>query len=233
MLLEIKNLSSGYNKIQIIFDVSLGINRQEIVSIVGHNGAGKSTTLKTIFGIIKAFAGNIYFMEEEITSQPPAARIKRGFGFVPQERFIFDKLTVRENLEISTYSMDDKSGLNSRYTSLYHLFPVLSKRLNQTAGTLSGGERRMLSLGGVLLRQPKLAMLDEPSLGLSPVMVKQMMDAIKELNRNLEMTILLVEQNVKQAFKISSRVYVLKTGRIILEESGENLLKRGEWWDLF
>jgi branched-chain amino acid transport system ATP-binding protein len=233
MFLEIRKLKSGYGKTQIIHDVSMVIDKKEIVALIGHNGAGKSTTLKAIFGILKPFGGSILYMDEDITHWTPGTKIRRGFCFIPQDQFIFDKLTVRENLEISTYAMTDKSKLESRFVSVYELFPILKQRSNQRAGTLSGGERRMLSLGAVLLMQPELLMLDEPSLGLSPIMVQHLMAAVAELRHGFEMTIFLVEQNVKQAFKLSNRVYVMKTGQIILEERADKLLERGEWWDLF
>lgn len=233
MFLEIRKLKSGYGKIQIIDDVSMVINKNEIVALIGHNGAGKSTTLKTVFGILKPFGGSILYMDEDVTHWTPGTKIKRGFCFIPQDHFIFDRLTVRENLEISTYGMMGRSSLESKFVSVYELFPILKQRSNQRAGTLSGGERRMLSIGTVLLIQPKLLMLDEPSLGLSPIMVQQLMAAVGKLRDNFEMTIFLVEQNVKQAFKLSNRVYVMKTGHIILEERADKLLERGEWWDLF
>lgn len=233
MLLEIKNLDAGYGRTQIIYGISLSINAGEIVSLIGHNGAGKSTTLKTIYGLLKPYRGSIAYKGQDITYQTPVITVKRGIRFIPQERYIFEELTVKENLDISIFTLEDKVGLEDRFEAVYELFPVLRQRLKQRAGTLSGGERRMLSLGAVLLVQPQLLLLDEPSLGLSPVLVQQVMTVIKEINRTIRMTVLLVEQNVKQALKLSNRVYVMKAGHLILEETGEKLLNRGEWWDLF
>lgn len=233
MLLEVKNLFAGYGRTQIIYDISINVELKEIVALIGHNGAGKSTTLKAIFGILKPSKGKILYMGKDVSNQSPAANIKEGIRFIPQDRYIFDKLSVMDNLEVSTFTIEDKSELEMRYDTVYNLFPILKERLQQRAGTLSGGERRMLSLGSVLLAQPRLLILDEPSLGLSPIMVQNLMNTIGNLSEKLEMSILLVEQNVKQAFELSNRVYVMKTGQIILEEKGEKLLARGEWWDLF
>jgi branched-chain amino acid transport system ATP-binding protein len=233
MLLEVKNLEAGYDKTAILHGVTLDIREREIVGIIGHNGAGKSTTLKTILGLLKPSRGNIVYTNRDITSQPPAANIQRGIYFIPQDQFIFNDLTVRENLEISFFTVRDKSSFESRLGPVYELFPILKDRRNQLGGTLSGGERRILSLGMGLIRQPKLLILDEPSSGLSPVTSQHVMNIIRELNNNFGTSILLVEQNVKAAFKLSDRVYVMKTGRIILEETGEKLLERKEWWDLF
>ncbi|MFH0811874.1 MAG: ABC transporter ATP-binding protein [Pseudomonadota bacterium] len=233
MLLEVKNLEAGYGKTKILHGITLDIREKEIVGLIGHNGAGKSTTLKTIFGLLRPYKGNIAYMNREITFQPPAANIERGIYFIPQDQFIFSDLTVRENLEISFFTVKDKSSFGSRLEAVYELFPILKDRRNQWGGTLSGGERRILSMGMGLLRQPKLLILDEPSSGLSPITLQHVTKIIRELNNNFGTSILLVEQNVKTAFKLSNRVYVMKTGRIILEETGEKLLERKEWWDLF
>lgn len=232
-ILEVNNLDGGYGKTQIIYNVSLAINKGEVVSLIGHNGAGKSTTLKIIFGLLKPYRGKVTYAGQDITGQSPARNVKNGICFIPQERFIFDNLTVRENLDMSSYAIEDKSEIASGLETIYELFPILRQRLEQKAGTLSGGERRMLSLGMALSIQPQLLILDEPSLGLAPTLVSHVVSAITKVNRSLGVTVFLVEQNVKQAFKISNRVYVMKTGHIILEETGQKLLERSEWWDLF
>lgn len=233
MLLEVKNLEAGYDKTTILHAVSLIVYEKEIVGLIGHNGAGKTTTLKAIFGLLKPFRGHIIYMNQDITSQSPAANIEKGIYHIPQDQFIFNDLTVKENLEISFFTMKDKSSFNSRLEAVYGQFPILGDRRNQIGGTLSGGERRILSLGMGLLRQPKLLMLDEPSSGLSPIILQHLTKIIQEMNNSLGTSVFLVEQNVKTAFKLSKRVYVMKTGRIILEETGEKLLERKEWWDLF
>jgi branched-chain amino acid transport system ATP-binding protein len=232
-LLQIDNLSGGYGKTEIISDVSLTIEAGEIVGLIGHNGAGKTTTLKTIFGLLPPHRGRIRYAGQDIANTPPELNVRRGLSLVPQERNIFANLTVQENLDLSLHHMGDRRAAGSRRESVYELFPVLAGRLRQRAGTLSGGQRQMLSLGMALLSQPKLLMLDEPSSGLAPALVASLMGTIERINRELGTAVLLVEQNVKQTFKISSRVYVMKTGRVVLEESGRELLERGGWWDLF
>jgi branched-chain amino acid transport system ATP-binding protein len=232
-LLEVRSLSSGYGKIQILFDISLTINPRETVALIGHNGAGKTTTLKTIFGLLKAFGGKVSYKGQDITNTPPEMNTQRNIRLIPQEEYIFDRLTVKENLEMCTFTMSDTSQIDTRYEAVFELFPVLKGRMNQMAGSLSGGEQRMLSIGTALLVQPELILLDEPSAGLSPLLVEQVMATIADLNFRYGMAIFLVEQNVKQAFMLSNRAYVMKTGRVILEESGKKLLERGQWWDLF
>jgi branched-chain amino acid transport system ATP-binding protein len=233
MLLEIKDLESGYGKTQVLYGISLAIQEREIVGLIGHNGAGKSTILKSIFGLLKPYQGHVLYMSQDITSQSPTTNIDQGICLIPQDQFIFNDLTVRDNLEISIFTMRDKSNLDSRFEAIYKLFPILEDRRNQLGGTLSGGERRILSIGMGLLRQPKLMMLDEPSSGLSPIITQHVAEVIQEINSTLATSVLLVEQNVKMAFKLSKRVYVIKAGRIILEETGDKLLEREVWWDLF
>lgn len=233
MLLEAKNLDAGYGKKQVLFDISLGIDNQEIVGLIGHNGAGKSTTLKSIFGLLTPSRGQVMYMDRDVTSANPAAKLDTGMYHLPQDNFLFNDLTVRDNLEVSFFTMKDPTLFESRLKQVYEFFPVLSDRQRQFAGTLSGGERRMLGIGMGFLRQPELLMLDEPSSGLSPVAFQNVARIIKDINRELGTAVLLVEQNVKAAFKISKRIYVMKAGHIIQEETGQKLLERGEWWDLF
>jgi branched-chain amino acid transport system ATP-binding protein len=233
MLLEVKDLESGYGKTQVLYGISLAIHEREIVGLIGHNGAGKSTILKSVFGLLRPYQGHVLYMSQDITSQSPTNNIDQGIWLIPQDQFIFNDLTVRENLEISIFTMKDKSNLDSRFETIYKLFPILEDRRNQLGGTLSGGERRILSIGMGLLRQPKLMMLDEPSSGLSPITTQHVAEVIQEINSTLGTSVLLVEQNVKTAFKLSKRVYVMKAGRIILEEAGYKLLEREGWWDLF
>ncbi len=232
MLLEVKDLEAGYGRKKVVFGVSLGIGEGEIVALFGHNGAGKTTTLKTIFGVLKPMSGKVFFDGKDITHHTPSQSVKMGITFCPQERFVFPDLNVRENLELATYSLEGGSH-EERFEMIYRLFPILKEREKQIAGTLSGGERRMLSIGMMLLMNPRLMLLDEPSLGLAPFLVQQIMDTVKNIADELGVSILLVEQNVKQALRIANRAYVMKMGRIILEEDARKLLDRGEWWDLF
>jgi branched-chain amino acid transport system ATP-binding protein len=233
MLLDVKNLEAGYGKKQVIYDISLQVDEKEIVGMIGHNGAGKSTVFKAIFGMLSPSKGRITYMGRDVTFAPPEIKLDGGIYHIPQDQFIFSDLAVKDNLEISYFTMKDKSRYESRLEEVYQFFPIVKSRLNQLAGTLSGGERRILSIAMGLLRQPKLLMLDEPSSGLSPVAFQNVAGIIRKINDSLGTAILLVEQNVKVAFRLSRRVYVMKAGRMILEETGEKLLQRKEWWDLF
>ena len=233
MFYELKNLVSGYGKKKVLHNVSLQINEGEIVSLIGHNGAGKSTTLKTAFGLIRTEGGAISFKGKDLTRAYPSRMIEEGIFHLPQENFVFKDLDVRSNLELSLFTDSKKASREPEFNRVFQLFPILKKREKQAAGTLSGGERRLLGIAMGLLREPKLLLIDEPSSGLSPVAFRKVLDTITEINKTRNTAILLVEQNVKSAFKISNRVYVMKAGSIILEETGANLLKRESWWDLF
>jgi len=233
MLLDVKNLEAGYGRKQILYDIALSIHEREIIGLIGHNGAGKSTALRSIFGLLTPQRGQVFFMNQDVTFDPPAAKLDAGIYHLPQENFLFNDLMVIDNLEMSFFTMKDPLAFASRLDEVYKFFPVLGNRKNQLAGTLSGGERRMLGIGMGLLRRPKLLMLDEPSSGLSPVAFQNVAKIIQEINRSLGTAVILVEQNVKVAFKLSQRVYVMKAGHIILEETGAKLLERNEWWDLF
>jgi branched-chain amino acid transport system ATP-binding protein len=233
MLLDVKNLEAGYGKKQVLYDISLQVNEKEIVGMIGHNGAGKSTLFKAIFGMLPPLKGQITYMGRDVTFTPPEIKLDGGIYHIPQDQFIFSDLAVKDNLEISYFTMKDKSRYEARLEEVYQFFPIVKSRLNQLAGTLSGGERRILSIAMGLLRQPRLLMLDEPSSGLSPVAFQNVAGIIRKINDSLGTAILLVEQNVKVAFKLSRRVYVMKAGRMILEETGEKLLQRKGWWDLF
>jgi branched-chain amino acid transport system ATP-binding protein len=233
MLLEVKNLGAGYGKKQILYDIALSIQEGEIVGLIGHNGAGKSTALRSIFGLLTPYHGHVVYRNQDVTFESPAAKLAAGIYHLPQENFLFNDLTVMDNLEMSFFTVKDQSGFGSRLNEVYKFFPVLRDRKNQWSGTLSGGERRMLGIGMGLLRKPKLLLLDEPSSGLSPVAFQNVARIIQEINTDLGTAAILVEQNVKVAFKLSKRIYVMKAGHIILEETGAKLLERNEWWDLF
>jgi branched-chain amino acid transport system ATP-binding protein len=233
MLLEVKDLEASYGKRKILYAVSIAIHPGEIVSLIGHNGAGKSTTLRSIFGLVIPLRGKVCFMDRDVTLAGPAEKLEMGIYHMPQENFLFNDLSIRDNLEMACFTVNNPVHFESKLKDVYGLFPVLGRREGQLAGTLSGGERRMLGIGMSLLRDPKLLLVDEPSSGLSPVMFQNAIQVIQTINQNQGTAVLLVEQNVKVAFKISQRVYVMKAGSIIFEDTGKNLLERKEWWDLF
>jgi branched-chain amino acid transport system ATP-binding protein len=232
MLLEIRNLKAGYGKKQILHGVSLSVAKGEIVGLIGHNGAGKSTALKATFGLIRPSDGEVVYEGRVITHDSPGAKLEAGIYHIPQEQFLFNDLAVKDNLEMSYFTVKDKSRFEAKLDEIYRIFPVFKDRQTQLAGTLSGGERRMLGIAMGLMREPSLILVDEPSSGLSPVAFKNVIHIIQEINQR-GTAVFLVEQNVKVAFKVSQRIYVMKAGKIILEETGQKLLERGQWWDLF
>ncbi|MCW3133318.1 MAG: ABC transporter ATP-binding protein [Methanophagales archaeon] len=224
-MLEIKGLNVAYDKVQVLWDVSFNINEGEIVTLLGSNGAGKSTTVKTIQGLLKSRSGSIRFMDKSIGGLPAYKVVAAGISLVPEGREIFPKMSVLENLILGAY-VPRARAKDLRDESLdwvFKLFPKLEERKKQLAGTMSGGEQQMLAIARALMSKPKLLMLDEPSLGLAPVLVLQVFDIIKKLNEE-GVTILLVEQNVHHALGLSDRAYVLEKGRTILEGKGFELL---------
>ena len=232
-LLAVDGLFTGYGRKQVTFEVSLRVAAGEIVAVMGHNGAGKTTTLKAIAGLLPVWSGAITFDGRSITHASSARRVRHGLSLVPQEHFVFADLTVAENLELGAFSVGDQKTVATQRGKVLALLPVLAERRRQIAGTLSGGEQRMLSLGMAMMRQPRLLLLDEPSLGLSPLLVERIMETIQDISRRDKLTVLLVEQNVRHALSIAGRVYIMRTGRVILEETGAAMAARGQWWDLF
>jgi branched-chain amino acid transport system ATP-binding protein len=232
-LLAVEDLATGYGRKQVVFGASLVVRPGEIVALIGHNGAGKTTTLKAVAGLLPVWKGQVVFDRAAIGQVSSATRVRRGLAFIPQERFVFADLTVAENLELGAFSVADKQLAAQRRETVLALLPVLAERKQQLAGTLSGGEQRMVSLGMALMMRPRLLLLDEPSLGLAPFLVERIMDTIQDIVRRERVTVLLVEQNIRHALAIATRVYVMRTGRVILEETGAALSARGEWWDLF
>jgi branched-chain amino acid transport system ATP-binding protein len=194
-----------------------------IVTLVGSNGAGKSTTLRAISGLVRAKSGQILYEGAPITNQPPHRIVARGVAQAPEGRMVFANLTVKENLAMGAYLRNDKSGIATDLDFVYTIFPRLKERARQMAGTLSGGEQQMLAIGRALMSKPKLLLLDEPSLGIAPLLTKTIFEQIVAINRELKLTILLVEQNANLALEISHRGYVLETGRVLLEDSAEAL----------
>jgi branched-chain amino acid transport system ATP-binding protein len=222
-LLELQNVHSYYGGIQALKGISLTVNKGEIVSLIGSNGAGKSTTLKTICGQVRPSTGKILFEGNDITSHPPHVTALNGVAHVPEGRRIFPRLTVKENLEMGAFSVNDKKVIAERMELSFNYFPRLKERLNQKGGTMSGGEQQMLAIARGLMMKPRILLLDEPSMGLAPVLVEQIFHIIQELNKE-GMTILLVEQNAYQALQISHRGYVIQTGSITLEDDAQKLL---------
>jgi len=223
-MLEIKELNASYEKVQVLWGVSFTVNEGEIVSLLGSNGAGKSTTVKTIQGLLKSKSGSIRFMDRNIEGLPAYKIVDAGISLVPEGREIFPKMSVLENLILGAYVPRARDLLEESLEWVFQLFPKLEERKKQLAGTMSGGEQQMLAIARALMSKPKLLMLDEPSLGLAPVLVLQVFEIIKKLNEE-GVTILLVEQNVHHALELSDRGYVLEKGRIILEGKGSELLE--------
>lgn len=223
-MLEVRDLSVYHGSLKALDAVSFEVNKAEIVALIGSNGAGKSTTLKTISGLLSPASGWIKFQGNGITGMPPHKIVKMGISQVPEGRCLFPFLTVQENLEVGAYTKEARKKIKDTIEWVFQLFPVLKERRRQLAYTLSGGEQQMLAIGRALMSRPQLIMLDEPSIGLAPIVVHRIYDAIKELN-NQGITILLVEQNVPLALNTANRGYVLENGRITLHGKGEELLK--------
>ncbi len=222
-MLQVNNLHTYYGNIKALRGVSFHVEKGEILSFIGANGAGKSTLMNTLSGTLKPKMGEILFEGEDITKMTPRDRVKKGIILCPEGRQIFPKFTVEENLLMGAYTVLDKKLNQEHYEKVFELFPQIKDRQKQVAGTLSGGEQQMLAIGRALMSDPKILMLDEPSLGLSPILVEQIFDLIGEINRQ-GTTILLVEQNAMAALEISDRAYALETGEITIEGSGAELL---------
>jgi branched-chain amino acid transport system ATP-binding protein len=222
-MLRVSEIEVRYSGVPIIHNVSLEVNRGELVCVVGANGAGKSTLLKAIAGALHPSKGSIQFENQEISRLSTADIVRNGITYVPEARLIFGPLTVEENLELGAYVLDDAEEVKKNLEYVYHLFPRLAERHLQQGGTLSGGEQQMLAIGRGLMSNPKLLMLDEPSLGLMPKLVDEMLEAVAKL-KEAGKTILLVEQNVRESLELSDRGYVLQTGRTIHQGMGKELL---------
>lgn len=222
-LLEIKDLEVNYGVIKAIKGVSFDVNEGEIIALIGANGAGKTTILHTITGLIQAKKGSIVFDGKELTKTPPHKIVSMGMAHVPEGRRIFQQLSVLENLKLGAYTRKDKSEIASTLKMVYERFPRLEERKNQVAGTLSGGEQQMLAMGRALMSKPRIILMDEPSMGLSPLLVSEIFDIIKVINDS-GTTVLLVEQNAKKALSIADRAYVLETGNITLSGDAKDLI---------
>jgi len=222
-MLEIRGLNVSYERVQVLWDISFNIEEGEVVTLLGSNGAGKSTTVKTIQGLLNPGSGSIRFMNRSIDGLPAYKIVEEGIALVPEGREIFPKMSVLENLILGAYVSRAREVQKDCLEWVFNLFPTLEERKEQLAGTMSGGEQQMLAIARALMSKPKLLMLDEPSLGLAPVIVLQVFDIIKKLKEE-SVTVLLVEQNVHHALEISDRAYIMEKGRIILEGKGSDLI---------
>jgi len=221
-LLEVESIHAYYGNIHALKGITINVEEGEIVTLIGANGAGKSTTLRSISKLIQTRSGKIIFDGEDITDYKPHDLVYKGISMVPEGRGVFAKLSVEENLEMGAYSRDDNKGIKKSFEQVYTLFPRLKERRNQVAGTLSGGEQQMLATGRALMTAPRLMLMDEPSMGLAPILVENTFETIKEINRE-GTTILLVEQNATMAFSVADRGYVLQTGEIVLQDTSDAL----------
>ena len=226
-MLTAKNLHVYYGAIHAIKDVSFHVDKGEIVTLIGANGAGKSTILNTISGLMRPRVGEVTFMDRNITGMAPHKVVRSGLVQVPEGRKVFAEMSVQENLEIGAYAIKDKSKIEGTLDTIFKHFPRLKDRRKQLAGTLSGGEQQMLAMGRALMSDPTLLMLDEPSMGLSPILVGEIFEIIQEVNRG-GITVFLVEQNAKMALSIANRAYVLETGKVLMEGDAKELMDNDE-----
>jgi branched-chain amino acid transport system ATP-binding protein len=233
-LLEVEGLEAGYGKKTVLQGVSFHVGEGEIVAMLGHNGAGKSTTLKTILGLLPARGGQVRFAGRPWANGDPGENVRRGLALVPQGRGVFPDLSVQENLELGAYAHVDREARGQRIQEVFELFPILSERSTQLVGTLSGGQQQMVAVGMALMQHPRLMMMDEPSIGLAPVLVQRVLETATQINRRFGTAIVLVEQNIKTALGIASRAYVMKSGRIVVEKPAADLLAaQDSWWELY
>jgi branched-chain amino acid transport system ATP-binding protein len=223
-MLEVRGLCAGYGPIDVLHEVGLEVRAGEIVSLIGVNGAGKSSTLRCVSRILRARAGSLRFEGRDLAALPAHEVVACGLAHVPEGRRIFPRLTVRENLEMGAYRRNDLDGIAKDLSHVHALFPILRDRERQQGGTLSGGEQQMLAIGRALMSRPRMLMMDEPSMGIAPILVARIFEAVKQL-RAEGMTILLVEQNARAALRLSDRAYVMETGRITLAGTGAELLQ--------
>ena len=233
VILRVDQLQAGYGRKQVVFDVDLNVKEGEIVGVLGHNGSGKTTTIRTILGLNPVIGGRIEFKGRDATRSGSRDNVKAGMAMIPSERFVFADLTVDDNLLLGAANDPDPDRRARRLELVRNLFPILVERSGQLTGTMSGGQQRMVSLGTALMASPTLLMLDEPSLGLAPAVVHQIFDTVRRLADEEGLAVLLLEQNVGQALRIVDRVYVMRSGRVILEESAEEMRNRDSYWELF
>jgi len=234
VLLDVRALEAGYGKKTVLHRVSFRVDVGEVVTLLGHNGAGKTTTLKTILGLLRAGAGEVRFAGRTWANADPAENVRRGLALVPQGRGVFPDLTVVENLAMGAHTHGDRLGVGRRLDEIFELFPALAERRSQKVGTMSGGQQQMVAVGSALMQRPRLMMMDEPSIGLAPVVVQRVLGTVDQINRQFGTAVLLVEQNIKTALAMASRAYVMKSGRIVLEKPAAELLAaQDSWWELY
>ena len=226
-MLKVNNLQVNYGMINAVRNVSFEVNEGEIVTLIGANGAGKSTILRTISGLVKASGGSVEYEGKNLEKYSPKKIVEAGISQVPEGRHVFKGLSVKENLELGAFLRKDKDRIEEDLQNVYKRFPVLSERLKQDASTLSGGEQQMLAMGRALMSKPRLLLLDEPSMGLAPIFIKEIFSIIESIQKQ-GTTVLLIEQNAKMALQIATRGYVLETGKVVLSGSGEELLASDE-----
>ena len=222
-LLEVQDIQVYYGMIQALKGVSFSVNEGEVIALIGANGAGKTTTLHTVTGLLRAKSGHIIYDGQDITKVPPHKIVTMGMAHVPEGRRVFANMTVLQNLKMGAFTRSDKNEIDATIEKVYKRFPRLKERQNQTAGTLSGGEQQMLAMGRALMSKPRIVLMDDPSMGLSPIFVEEIFNIIKEISAE-GTTVLLVEQNAKKALSIADRAYVLETGKIVLEGDAKDLL---------
>jgi branched-chain amino acid transport system ATP-binding protein len=224
-LLELRDVHTYYGQIHALKGVSLTVNEGEVVTLIGSNGAGKSTTLRTISGLLRPRHGEVLLGGRSVAQVPPHEIVKSGIGHVPEGRGVFPKLTVLENLEMGAYLINDHNEFERRISNVFTLFPRLGERMTQNGGTLSGGEQQMLAIGRALMQEPRIMLLDEPSMGLAPLLVEEIFNIVQRLNSEQKTTILLVEQNAQAALQVAHRAYVMETGKITISGDAQELLQ--------
>lgn len=222
-ILEMRSVSTHYGAMQVLRDVDLSIAKGELVCLLGGNASGKSTTLKTLLGMVTPTCGQVFFNGEDITSMATSERVRKGMTMIPENRRLFKRLTVQDNLTLGAYLANDKATIAADMEHVFELFPKVKERLKQKAGTLSGGEQQMVAIGRALMSRPKVMLMDEPSMGLSPVLVEQTFHMIKQIHKT-GITMFMVEQNANMALSIADKGWVLQTGRVVIEDTAQNLL---------
>jgi branched-chain amino acid transport system ATP-binding protein len=232
-VLVVNELAAGYSRRPVVHSVSLSVKPGEIVAVLGHNGAGKTTTLKAIFGLLRPLGGQVMYQGSNVSGVTPAQHVQLGMSYVPAEKFVFPNLSVAVNLRLAALQERSSTTRVARARRVYDMFPILEERRDQLAGTFSGGQQRILSVGMALMSDPRLMLFDEPSLGVSPAIMQQILTALRRLADERGCAIVLVEQNVGHALREADRVYVMRSGRVLLEESVEEMRRREHYWDLF
>jgi branched-chain amino acid transport system ATP-binding protein len=232
-ILEIADVSAGYGARRVLDGVSATLDSGKILLVLGHNGAGKTTLLRAIFGLVVPIDGRVWYLGQDITGHPPSSNVAAGIAFVPQGRGIFPRLSVAENLQLGAFTVTDPRLLPKHFESVYALFPILAQRQKQPAATLSGGQQQMLAIGMALMHAPKVLVLDEPSIGLAPNLVANVMSSIRLINRTMGVSVLIVEQNVNQGLVIADQVMIMKTGRKVFDGHPSELQDRARLMQFF